>query len=231
MIADSISPDPQDALLPRIAPARVHRAIQVAMPATAGAAPGNDPHLSELVRMIAQTDESALARLYDATVDRVYGVAMRIVRTPELAEEVVSDVFLQVWRDARRYDEARGKVLAWLLIITRSRALDQLRRRDEAFSHPEPFNLSDEPMDDGHNPLDLLAATQANQQLNQAMEHLTPLQRQLLSLAFFRGYSHSEIVEHTGLPLGSVKTHIRRSLTILRDLLGPDFDSVRQEAS
>ena len=100
----------------------------------------------------------------DLTVGQVNGVAMRIVRREPLAEEVVSDVYMQVWRDASRYDTTRGKVLGWLLVIARSRAPDILRRQDEAFSH-------------------------------------------------------SEIVEQSGIALGSVKTHIRRALGILRDQL------------
>ncbi len=224
MIADAISPEPQDAMLPRIAPARARGAVQVAASQVSVVA-DSGLRLAELVEQIAGHDETALANLYDLTVSRVYGVAIRIVRSPELAEEVVSDVFLQVWRAAASYDMARGKVLAWLLIITRSRALDLLRRQDEAISHPEPYDLVDEPFDDGNNPLNLLVATQANRQLNSALENLSPLQRQLLSLAFFRGLSHSEIAEHTGIPLGSVKTHIRRSLSTLRDLLGLEFAS------
>lgn len=167
-------------------------------------------------------DESALARLYDATVSRVYGVALRIVRQPESAEEVVTDVYMQVWKDAARYDATRGRVIAWLLIIARSRSLDFLRRADEAISHPEPLTLINEAEDNGGGPLDLLAATRDGTALQRALSVLTPIQRQLLSLAFFKGLSHSEIVEHAGIPLGSVKTHIRRALAELRKTLEID---------
>lgn len=167
-------------------------------------------------------DQSALGRFYDLTVSRVYGVALRIVRHADLAEEAVSDVYMQVWRDAHRYDDTRGRVLGWLLVIARSRALDLLRRQDEAFSHPEPYDLVSEPESGQRGPQDLLEATRAGTALHAAMRQLTPLQRQLLSLAFFQGLSHSEIVEHSGIPLGSVKTHIRRALGALRDILGPD---------
>lgn len=179
---------------------------------------------------IARHDQTALGRFYDFTVGRVYGVAMRIVGRPEMAEEVVSDVYMQVWRDASRYDTARGKVLGWLLVIARSRALDLLRRQDEAFSHPEPWELATEPIDIRDNPQDLLAATQTGSAVHAAMAALNPLQRQLLSLAFFRGLSHSEIVEHSGIPLGSVKTHIRRALGILRETLGANAEFEASEA-
>mgnify|MGYP001157458549 CR=1 FL=1 len=156
---------------------------------------------------------------------RVYAVALRIMRHADLAEEVVSDVYMQVWRDAHRYDASRGRVLAWLLIISRSRALDLLRRQDEAFSHPDPHELVAEPDSGQKTAQDLLQASQEGSALHAAMATLTPLQRQLLSLAFFRGLSHSEIVAHCGLPLGTVKTHIRRALGALRDALGPAAES------
>lgn len=182
----------------------------------------DDVVLCDCLAGIRRHDQSALGRFYDLTVGRVYGVAMRIVRHADLAEEVVSDVYMQVWRDANRYDDARGKVLGWLLVIARSRSLDLLRRQDEAFSHPEPYDLVATPESGRDNPQDLLEATQIGSAVHDAMLKLNPLQRQLLSLAFFRGLSHSEIVEHSGIPLGSVKTHIRRALGVLREALGPD---------
>ena len=181
----------------------------------------DDNALRDCLEGICAQNQSALGRFYDLTVSRVYSVALRIVRRADLAEEVVSDVFVQVWRDAHRYDDERGKVLGWLLVIARSRALDLLRRQDEAFSHPEPYELVAEPESTQRQPEDLLAAAQAGSALHAALEKLNPLQRQLLSLAFFRGFTHSEIVEHMGLPLGTVKTHIRRALDILRKSLGP----------
>lgn len=193
----------------------------------------DDRALTRFLTEIAATDkvacEQALGQFYDATVSRVYGVALRIVRTPELAEEVVSDVYMQVWRDAARYDASRGKVLGWLLIIARTRSLDLLRKQDEAFSHPDPYDLVAEPEANRDDPQDLLAATQSNATLHAALAVLSPLQRQLLAFAFFRGMTHSEIVEHTNIPLGSVKTHIRRALLLLREHLGAD-DDVRGDA-
>lgn len=129
---------------------------------------------------------------------------------------------MQVWRNAAHYDQSRGRVLGWLLIIARSRALDLLRLQDEAFSHPEPHKLVDELDDQGRNSQDLLLATESDIALHHALRTLTPLQRKLLLLAFFKGLSHAEIVQHAGIPLGSVKTHIRRALIQLRNVLGSD---------
>ena len=182
----------------------------------------DDGHLCECLSAISKQDQLALGRLYDQTVSRVYSVALRIVRQVHLAEEVVSDVYMQVWRDALQYDASRGRVVGWLLIIARSRALDLLRRQDEAFSHPEPYDLVTESEPAQKSAQDLLEAAQAGSALHAAMEALTPLQRQLLSLAFFRGLSHSEIALHSEIPMGTVKTHIRCALSVLRKRLGPD---------
>jgi RNA polymerase sigma factor (sigma-70 family) len=200
----------------RVAPAKTIGADQVARTA-------DDAELVGFLEGIARQDQSALAKFYDATVSRVYSVALRIVRMADMAEEVTADVYMQVWRDASRYDVARGRVLGWLLVIARSRALDLVRRQDEAFSHPEPHELVDEPEAQRSNPQDLLLCSESNAALHSALGMLTPLQRQLLSLAFFKGFSHSEIVDHTGIALGSVKTHIRRALGVLRDTLGDNF--------
>jgi RNA polymerase sigma factor (sigma-70 family) len=167
---------------------------------------------------IALRDEAALSAFYDATVNRVYGLALRITRQPESAAEVVSDVYFQVWREAGRYDARRGNVAAWLMTICRSRALDLLRRADEAEAHPEPESLRPEAAEQD-TAQDLLAATQQHAALHGALLRLEPLQRQLIALAFFRGLSHQEIAAHARLPLGSVKSCIRKALAVLRECL------------
>jgi RNA polymerase sigma factor (sigma-70 family) len=179
---------------------------------------GEDP-LRECIAAMQKGDQAALGRLYDLTAARLYGVVNRIVRQPELAEEVLADVFFQVWRDCARHDPARGQVIAWLLIICRTRALDALRRRDEAVSHPDPSSLQDAATqaDSADAPDELLASLEASSELAAALAVLAPLQRQLIGLAFYKGLSHGEIAAHCGLPLGSVKTHLRRALQTLRE--------------
>lgn len=175
------------------------------------------------VTAIAGHDEQALAELYEATLARVYGLALRITRSPQAAEEVSEDVYWQVWREAPRFDAQRGNVIAWLLTITRSRALDYLRKQDSAELCEEPeLLLMHEPAGDG-DPQDLLSATQTNHQLNQALQQLEPIQRQLVALAFFRGLTHEEITTFTGMALGTVKSHIRRALKQLHDALEEDL--------
>lgn len=177
-----------------------------------------------LLQRIAAGDEAALATLYDATCGRVYGVALRILRNPAAAEEVTEDVFFQVWRQALRYDPARGQPLGWILTIARSRALDHLRRDDPAMLHPEPATLLEaEPRDDA-GPQDLLVACRNNALLHGALAALEPLPRQMIALVFFRGLTHEEVATHAGLPLGTVKSHVRRALLNLRKVLAADLD-------
>jgi RNA polymerase sigma-70 factor (ECF subfamily) len=139
---------------------------------------------------------------------------------------VASDVYLQVWREADRYDPTRGKVLTWLMTICRTRALDHLRRADEAETHPEPEALRTEAPEQT-SAQDLLSAVQEHAALHAALAKLEPVQRQLIALAFFRGMSHQEIAAHARLPLGTVKTYIRKALTVMREHLP---DSARRSA-
>lgn len=178
---------------------------------------------SDWLSAMVQQDETALAAFYDATLSRVYGVALRITRKPEMAEEVVADVYLQVWRKASTYDAARGRILPWLLTICRSRALDILRRKDEAESHPEPETLRPDLQIGDNDPLDLLQNIERQTAIASALTELKPIQRQLIAMAFFSGFSHQEIAAQSGLPLGTVKTHIRRALEQLRQTLPAIF--------
>jgi RNA polymerase sigma factor (sigma-70 family) len=188
----------------------------------------DDAELAGLVLRVCAQHEASLARLYEATSGRVYGLVLRVVRNTAVAEEVVEDVFWQVWREAPRFDAGRGKVMAWLLAIARSRAIDALRRQDRVRAHEQAVDddetlqsLADHDHDQG--PEDLVAAAQHHTRLLALLATLEPLQRQLLSLAFFRGCTHEEIAAQTGLALGTVKSHIRRTLAALKGQLAPAF--------
>lgn len=179
-----------------------------------------DP-LLPLIKRMAARDERALAEFYDATLSKAYGLTLRTLRNAALVEEVLGDAYHQVWREAGRYDRARSGPLTWLLMICRSRALDALRARDPAVPHEDPATLvadADQPRDE--DPLDLLAAMESRNAVHSALRALTLSQRQMISLAFFRGLSHQEIAEQTGIALGTVKSQIRRALGTLRAALG-----------
>ena len=183
------------------------------------AADSTDHDYCELLRAIAGQEQSALESFYDMTVARAYGVALRITGRRDAAEEVIADVYWQVWQQAGRYDTQRGSVLGWLLTICRSRALDHLRRRDKAEFHPEPHTLDSELSVAGTSPEDLLSAVERESAVHAALQGLPAQQGQLIGLAFFKGMSHQEIATYTAIPLGTVKTHLRKVLTALQQLL------------
>lgn len=172
--------------------------------------------LVALLGRIGRQDRRAFEHLYDATHQKVFGLAMRITQQAPLAEEVTSDVFMQVWRDAARYDATRGRVLAWMMTICRSRALDAVRKRTASHER-DRRGASDETDDHGDDMTqDLLLAVERKSMIHNALLQLDPQKRQLIALAYFRGFSHGQIARATGLPIGTVKTQIRRSLLTLR---------------
>ncbi|MBS1212237.1 MAG: polymerase subunit sigma-24 [Proteobacteria bacterium] len=181
----------------------------------------DEQSLTEWISRVVDRDQEALAALYDTLVGQVYGLALRIVRRSTLAEEVVQDTFWQIWRQAPRFDPVRGSALAWIMTIARSRALDAVRRIDPQECELEPETVEGIADPETEAPVDLLSAAQQGHRLHSALAALDSVPRQLLSLAFFRGFSHDEIAECTGLPLGTVKSHIRRALMTLRQLLAP----------
>lgn len=183
-----------------------------------------EAQLQAWIRRVVRQDEAAFGQLYEACVSRVYGLTLRITRNAAQAEEVTEDTFWQVWREAPRFDAARGTAMSWMLTIARSRALDSLRARDPAESVDNAAELLDAQHAHGTqhdvSPMDLLNATQTDHALHDALAQLEPQPRQLIALAFFKGLTHDEIATHTGLPLGTVKSHIRRGLATLKTLLG-----------
>lgn len=172
-----------------------------------------------LVERMRSGDEQALGALYDATVARLYGLALRITRSPPTADEVVEETYFQAWQQAAAYMPARGPVLAWLLTICRSRALDALRRKDPAECVADAGALLADSADEGGDPCDLLLATRRTSAVHRALAELAPAARQLIGLAFFRGLTHSEIAQLTGQPLGTVKTTLHRACRKLQALL------------
>lgn len=193
---------------------------------TPGTVPADEAQLQSWITAIVDQDQSALERLYDCLVEQVYGLALRITGRVQIAEEVAQDTFWQVWRQAPRFDPARGSVRAWVMTMARSRALDALRQLDSKQTELEEETLAALAAPAAQRPADLLGAVQQGHLLHAALAQLEPLPRQLLALAFFRGLSHDEIAESCGLPLGTVKSHIRRALQSMQHLLTADFGEV-----
>lgn len=167
-------------------------------------------------------DPDALAELYDNTVARILALARAMLRNQADAEELVCEVYERAWLRADTFDATRGTVLAWLLTICRSQALDRLRKRRALLRKHEAFSLEPEEASVS-GPEDLLDRFQSGHAVHAALASLTPLRQQLLELAFFRGLSHTEIAAELDMPLGTVKSHLRRTLTDLRDRLGLDW--------
>jgi RNA polymerase sigma-70 factor (ECF subfamily) len=171
----------------------------------------------EAIRRVARGDADALAFLYDRHSRIIYSLAFRIVGDPPEAEEIVQDVFAQAWRQAERYDTSRGVVVAWLLMIARSRAIDRVRsRRGLPPVAPDGWKGLSEMADPGETPeLQTLSAEQVRR-LKQALDTLPLPQRMTIQLAFYEGLTHVEIAERLEEPLGTVKTRIRLGLLKLK---------------
>jgi RNA polymerase sigma-70 factor, ECF subfamily len=167
-----------------------------------------------LLARIGQRDEEALSALYDRYSGLVYSEAKRILRDAGAAEEILQDLFYQVWRTSERFDPAKGSLAGWLLVAARNRAISKLRRKT---------GIGEE-LDENAVTLKIDAESHAAQQLlldkvKTVMGSLPEGQRQALECAYFEGMSHSEIAEKTGQPLGTVKTRIRSAMEVLKKVL------------
>ncbi|MEO6222770.1 MAG: sigma-70 family RNA polymerase sigma factor [Vicinamibacterales bacterium] len=175
-----------------------------------------------ILQRMAHGDGAALAELYDEHGRAVYSLAMRILSDQGEAEDLTQDVFTLAWRNAARYDPSRGVVAAWLLVTTRTRAIDRLRSRRV---RPSAATADDvrrlDAIPDAAPSVEMIVADrQMAGRVRDALATLPEDQRQALELAYFEGLSHSEIGERTGNPLGTIKTRIRTGLLKLRQAMG-----------
>ena len=189
---------------------------------SASAEPPREDVLAGRLAAIAGGDERSLAELFDATGGLVYALAERILRDAREAEEALVEVFHYVWERASRYDASRGPVTTWLMVITRGRALDRLRARAARARHERETEL-EAPLTSLPDPADPvgaeLVAAERNDALARALRTLSERERRVIELAFFGGRTHEEIARETNLPLGTIKSQIRRGLEKLHSLL------------
>lgn len=181
-----------------------------------------DAPLMALIDRIGQGDEAALKALYDTTSGKLYGLALRVVRSNEWAEDALQDSFLQIWRTAPDYRSSLSPPMAWLGLIVRSRSLDLLRRRKAEREHlTDEIDeaMADTLEGDSPNPLDTSLASQQAWALHRCLGQLENKQREVVSLAYLRDLSHGELAQQLKLPLGTVKTWIRRGLDQLRSCM------------
>jgi RNA polymerase sigma-70 factor, ECF subfamily len=168
-----------------------------------------------LVSAIGSGDEQAMAQLYQRYSDLVYSVALRVLGETGAAEDILQEVFMQLWRSPDRFDASRGSLPGWLAVITRNRAIDSLRKRRPEAEMTDVV-VSVEP--------DLASDAERRHALDRirgALGGMSPLQRSALEMAFFEGLTHTEIAERTGEPLGTIKTRIRAGLLTLRKAFNP----------
>ena len=193
------------------------------MPKNADLASAPDP---ALVAAVGEGDSAALALLYDRFSGMLLGLANRILGDPSDAEEVLQEALLQVWKQASRYDPRRSSVSTWLVLITRSRAIDRLRSRkvkdrtllavqqEKRGSHTSPEGVGD------------VLREERGRRLGEEMARLPPEQREVLEMAFFRGLTQSEIASQTGIPLGTVKTRSLLAMRKLRKALSDEIEEL-----
>jgi RNA polymerase sigma-70 factor (ECF subfamily) len=178
-----------------------------------------EPSPEELLAASARGDEQAFAKLYDLTSARVYGMVLRVVRDAAQSAEVTQDVYLEVWRQSARFDSGKGAVLPWLLMIAHRRAVDRVRAAQSSIVRDDKYAALTE-----ERPFDSVSeqvqTSLEAQRVRKVLHELTPAQREAVSLAYFGGYTHSEVSELLKIPLGTVKTRIRDGLIRLRDALG-----------
>ena len=187
--------------------------------AVAGA-PGSAADDVAAVKRAARGDEAALAELYDRHSRFVFSLALRIVRDAGEAEDLTQDVFVQLWRQATRFDVDRGNVLAWLCTMTRTRAIDVLRRRRVRAGTNAPVDEhTAEPVDAAPRQDVVVEWSQQAAAIRTAVDSLPLLQRLAVELAFYEGLTHTEIASHLEVPLGTVKTRVRQGLLKIREHL------------
>ena len=179
----------------------------------------------ELLQRVAQGDRPSFETLYDRFSGVLFSIANRVLNNQEAAEDVLQDVFVQIWEKAPLYDPARGKPMTWAVTLTRNKAIDRLRStvrrnrlQDDVQRESETFAQFDD-----RSSFDALASGETKQLVRAAMQKLSPDQREAIELAFFSSLTQTEIAERLNEPLGTVKARIRRGMTKLRDVLSPQL--------
>ncbi len=186
-----------------------------------------DQRIAEWIQSISRGDEEALGQLYDATLSRLYAVAVRILDDSGLAEDVVAETYHELWQHASRFDRSKGRPITWMLTICRNRALDAYRKR-AADARKVDSAAGEDSFAAGSAPDDLLDVVQQGHAMQAVLASISADDRQLIALAFFRDHSHQEIADFVQMPLGTVKSRIRRALKSLETAVPEEYQIVRE---
>jgi RNA polymerase sigma-70 factor (ECF subfamily) len=174
---------------------------------------------NDLLARIAEGDQQAFSDLYDQISPRVLGLVRRLLKDFAQSEEVTQEVFLEIWQTATRYDSSKGGASTWILTMAHRRAVDRIRSSQSTRVRDTKIGIRDFPTE-YDSVAESVEVTVESERVEKAMERLTELQRQAIKLAYYGGYSHSEVAELLKVPIGTVKTRLRDGMIRLRDELG-----------
>jgi len=173
----------------------------------------------QLLSLVAQGDQRAFARLYDLMAARVLGLVRRVLRDPAQSEEVAQEIFLEIWQSATRFDVTKGTATTWIMTMTHRRAVDRVRSAQSSRDRDTKVGIRDF-TPDYDTVAESVEVTIEHERVKVAMSRLTDLQRQAVTLAYYGGYSHTEVAEMLHIPVGTIKTRLRDGMIRLRDELG-----------
>ena len=173
----------------------------------------------QLLSLVAQGDQAAFAQLYDQMAPRVLGLVRRLLRDHAQSEEVTQEIFLEIWQNATRYDSSKGGASTWIMTMSHRRAVDRVRASQSSRDRDTKIGIRDYDAD-YDNVSETVQTRIEHERVEKAMQRLTELQRQAVSLAYYGGYSHSEVANLLSVPIGTVKTRLRDGMIRLRDELG-----------
>lgn len=183
---------------------------------------------ADLLTLVAKGDRRAFGQLYDRSSQVLFTLSLKILGDREEAEDLLQEVYTEVWRKSVRYDERRGSPMAWLVMLTRSRGIDRIRARTSR-GHGMTESIEDAPIADtqGHDPtpFDQRADAEVRAFVMKALIELPAAQRQALELSYYEGLSHSEIAERLREPVGTIKTRIKLGMSKLKTALQPCWNS------
>ncbi len=179
--------------------------------------PGPAGDLAACIRLVARGDVAAFDAVYDRVAAPVFGIVRRVIRDPAQSEEVTQDVLLEVWRNAARFDAARGSATAWVMTLAHRRAVDRVRSVQRESERERRTATSDVPYDEV---AEAVESRLERERVRRCLGSLTELQRESVTLAYYGGYTYGQVASLLGVPAGTIKTRMRDALIRLRDCLG-----------